>query len=463
MAQLITDDLIARLEPVAQEIIHALLARIAELEARLNKSPQNSSLPPSSQHPHAKPVPPKQKTTKKKQGGQPGHQKHERKLIPVEECQEVVPLKPLACRRCAKKLAGTDPQPLRHQVWELPEIKPIITEYQQHRLICPGCGESTCAPLPEGVPGGQSGPRLIAFTGLLMAYFRQSKRRTALFLEDLLNQPCCPSLTVKMQYQVAAALEAPYAELKAALAEQAQVHMDESPTKEANRKAWLWTAVAQLFAVFAIFPSRAGVAVGKLLSDGYTGIVHCDRAKMYWQAKRLQWCWAHLKRDIQALIDHPDGQVKRLGQDLMRQVKLLFQHWHDLRSQRISRRAFRRRMKPVRAKINALLLRGVYSGNDRLVGSCTELYTHREWLWTFVDHEGIEPTNNTAERALRHAVIWRKLSFGTQSARGSRFVERMLTTIETCRLQKRSIFEYLTEAVSAHIARQKAPSLIPAP
>jgi len=296
-----------------------------------------------------------------------------------------------------------------------------------------------------------------------MAYFRQSKRRTALFLEDLLNQPCCPSLTVKMQSQVAAALEVPYAELKEALAKQPQVHMDESPTKEANRKAWLWTAVAPLFAVFAIFPSRAGVAVGKLLSEGYKGIVHCDRAKMYWQAKRLQWCWAHLKRDIQALIDHPDRQVKRLGQDLMRQVKLLFGHWHDLRSQRISRRAFRRRMKPVRAKINALLLRGVYSGNDRLVGSCTEPYNHREWLWPFVDHEGIEPTNNTAERALRHAVIWRKLSFGTQSARGSRFVERMLTTIETCRLQKRSIFEYLTEAVTAQIARKKAPSLIPAP
>ena len=463
MAQLITDDLIAQFEPAAQEVIRILLARIEELEARLNKSPQNSSLPPSSQHPHAKPVPPKRSSAKKKPGGQPGHQKHERKLVPVEECQAVVPLKPSACRRCATKLAGADPQPLRHQVWELPEIEPVITEYQQHRLICPGFGESPCAPLPEGVPFGQSGPRLIAFTGLLMAYFRQSKRRTALFLEDLLGQPCCPALTVKMQQQVAQALEAPYGELKAALAEQPQVHMDESPTKEANQKAWLWTAVAQMFAVFAIFPSRAGTAVGKLLSDGYTGIVHCDRAKMYWQARRLQWCWAHLKRDVQALIDYPDAQVTRLGWDVMRQIRLLFQHWHDLRSGRITRREFCRRMAPVREKVNHLLLRGMFSGNDRLVGTCTELYTHREWLWTFVDHEGIEPTNNTAERALRHAVIWRKLSFGTQSARGSRFVERMLTTIETCRLQKRGIFEYLTEAVSAHIARKKAPSLIPAP
>ncbi len=318
----ITEDLIARQPPQAQAIIRALMAhvaeltdKVAELEARLNKSPQNSSLPPSSQHPHAKP-PRAKGAGKKKRGGQPGHAKHQRPLIPTEDCDAVLPLKPSACRRCAATLKGSDPQPLRHQVWELPEIKPLVTEYQQHRLICPCCGESTCAPLPAGVPMGQSDPRLMAFSALLMAYFRQSKRRTAMFLQDLLGQPCCPSLTVKMQNQASAALEAPYEELKQALSDQGQVHMDESPTKEANRKAWLWTAVAARFAVFAIFPSRAGEAVPSLLGESYAGIVNCDRAKMYWQAKRLQWCWAHLKRDFQALIDHADPQVKRLGHDL---------------------------------------------------------------------------------------------------------------------------------------------------
>jgi len=457
----ITEELIARQPPEAQAIIRILVAHIAELEAKLNKSPQNSSLPPSSQHPHGKPPRPKvQDGKKKKRGGQPGHPRHQRELIPSDDCDEVVPLRPDACRRCATPLRGTDTEPLRHQVWELPVIQPIVTEYQQHRLVCLCCGESTCAPLPPGVPSGQSGPRLIAFTGLLMAYFRQSKRRTALFLEDLLGQPCCPSLTVKMQNQVAAALETPYAQLQAALATQAQVHMDESPTKEANQKAWLWTAVAPLFAVFAIFPSRAGKAVGNLLGEAYTGIINCDRAKMYWRAKRLQWCWAHLKRDFQALSDYPDARVKRLGDDLLRQVKLMFQHWRDYRLGAISRNTFRRRMQPVRAQVDALLLRGVFSGHDRLVGMCKELYDHRQWLWTFVDHQAVEPTNNTAERALRHAVIWRKLSFGTQSSKGSRFVERMLTTIETCRLQKRSIFDYLTAAVQAHLAKREAPSLL---
>ncbi|MBM4093923.1 MAG: transposase, partial [Planctomycetes bacterium] len=170
-----------------------------------------------------------------------------------------------------------------------------------------------------------------------------------------------------MQNQTAAALDAPYQELANALPEEPQAHMDESPMKEANRKAWLWVVVARLYAVFAIFPSRAGTAVGKLPGEAYAGIVHCDRAKMYWQLKQLQWCWARLKRDFQALIDHPHPQVKRLGHDLMRHVTLMFQHWRDYQSGKISWKAFRCRMAPIRVAVEGLLLRGVYSGNDRLI------------------------------------------------------------------------------------------------
>ncbi len=293
-----------------------------------------------------------------------------------------------------------------------------------------------------------------------MGHFRQSKRRAALFLQDLLKMPCCPSLTVKMQNQVAAALQAPYEQLKDELGNQGQLFMDESPTKQANQKAWLWTAVAPLFAVFAIFSSRKGDALPKLLGAAFAGIINCDRAKMYWQAERLQWCWAHLKRDFQALIDHSDKQVQRLGHDLMRQVKLMFQHWKRYKADEISWETFRRYMSPIRKEINALLLRGEFSGNKRLIGMCRELYKHRQWLWTFVDVKGIEPTNNTAERALRPAVIYRKLSFGTQSQSGSRFIEGMLTVSETCRLQNRSVYDYLTEAVTAHFSKQAPPSLL---
>jgi len=186
--------------------IVALRARIEELERQgKGKTPQNSSLPPSTQHPPARPQRSKRKS-KKKRGGQFGHEKHGRPLIPSEDCNHVEPLKPTECRRCGAKLSGSDPEPLRHQVWELPEIKPIVTEYQRHRLVCPSCGETTCAQLPTGVPQGQSGPRLMAFVALLMAYYRQSKRRTADFLSTLLGQPCCPSLSVKIQNQVTAAV-----------------------------------------------------------------------------------------------------------------------------------------------------------------------------------------------------------------------------------------------------------------
>ena len=463
MSREITEDLIARQPPEAQAIIRLLLDRLAELEARLGKSPQNSSLPPSAQHPHAKPKRPQREGKKKKRGGQKGHQKHYRELIPPEQCNDVIPLRPDACRRCGKPLVGIDPEPIRHQVWELPEIKPIVTEYQQHCLACPCCGITTCASLPPDVPSGQSGPRLVAFTGLLMGHFRQSKRRASLFLEDLLKMPCCASLTVKMQNQVAAAIQVPYEQLKDELGKQDQLFMDESPTKQANQKAWLWTAVAPLFAVFAIFSSRKGDALPKLLGDSFKGIINCDRAKMYWQAKRLQWCWAHLKRDFQALIDHPDKQVQRLGHDLIRQVKLIFQHWRRYKKGEISWKTFRKYMSPVRRKINDLLLCGKFSGNKRLIGMCSELYKHRNWLWTFVDVKDIEPTNNTAERALRPAVIYRKLSFGTQSESGSRFVERMLTVSETCRLQNRSAYDYLTKAVTAYFSKQAHPSLLPNP
>lgn len=464
----IPPELEAEMTPAVRGFVGVLLDRIAMLEARIEelerqvkgKTPQNSSLPPSTQHPHNRPQPPKRKS-KKKRGGQPGHEKHARPLIPTSECDDVQKLRPTECRRCGTKLSGSDPEPLRHQVWELPEIKPIVTEYQRHRLACPCCGETTCASLPPGVPEGQSGPRLMAFVTLLMAYYRQSKRRTAEFLTTLLDQPCSAALTVKIQKRVTAAVREAYEELAAKLPTEEHVNADETATKEENGKAWLWTFVARLFTVFTVRPTRAATAVDELLTDAFGGVVTCDRAKMYWRVGRVQWCWAHLKRDFQALIDREDRQARRLGYDLRRMTCKLFEHWDDYRGGRISRAAFVRRMAPVRRKVERLLLRGIASGNKSLVGMCQELHQHRDWLWTFVRQEGVEPTNNAGERALRHAVIWRKLSFGTQSAQGSRFVETMLTVIETCRQQHRNTFEYLTTAVRAHLADQPSPSLLP--
>jgi len=314
--------------------------------------------------------------------------------------------------------------------------------------------------LPDGVPTGMSGPKLIAFVALLMACFRQSKRRTALFVESILNIPCCPSLTVKHQNVATAALRPGYAELATALPSQPALNGDESPTQQAQTKAWLWTFVAQTFTVFALRGSRAATTLTELLGENFAGVMNCDRAKMYWQlgnTGQLQWCWAHLKRDFQALIDHPDHQVKRLGYDLMRPTKELFRAWSKCRDGTLSRTELEIQMRPVRAEVNSLLLRGHGTAVD---GMCRELFNHRDWLWTFLEVAGVEPTNNAAERSLRHAVIWRKLSFGTQSEPGSRFVETLLTTIETCRQQHRSVIDHITQSIQAHFHKQPPPSLL---
>jgi transposase len=459
MSQILPEDVIARQPAEARAIIRVLLARIEELERRLGMTPQNSSLPPSAQHPHGKPAP-KPKPSGKKPGGQPGHEKFERGLVPPDQIDETVVLKPNACRRCGGRLQGTDFAPLRHQVWELPVIKPIITEYQRQRLTCPCCGLSTTAALPPGVPTGQSGPRLVAFVALLMAHFRQSKRRVTLFCESVLNTPCSTGLVVKMQNQATTALRPAYDELVQALPAQKLQNVDESPTKEANRKAWLWTFVTHVFTLFAIRLTRAGDVLDELLTPDFSGVVTCDRAKMYWRLPELQWCWAHLQRDFQALADSPHRIAKELGASLLEETTQVFRQWSRCRDGTISRAGLKSSLGKTRREVERLLLRGLNCRHARTSEVCRELYWYRERLWTFLDAEGVEPTNNAAERSLRHAVIWRKLSFGTKCAAGSRFVETLLTVIETCRQQDRDVFAFVTKAVERHFDHRRIPSLL---
>jgi transposase len=465
----ITPEQLAALPPEIRALVRVIIEhyeqQLAELRAELagaRKTPQNSSLPPSSQHPHAKPAAAKPRSNKKP-GGQPGHPKHERALIPTEQCADVVVRKPDLCRRCGGKLVGNGSAPLRHQVWELPEIKPLVTEYQLHRLSCPGCDVTTCGQLPPGVPASQAGPRLVALTALFMGCFRQSKRRVALFLEQVLGQPCSPGWVVKLQKQATAALDTPYDQITKQLPTEDQLGIDETPTKEGSDKAWLWGFVATTFTVFAIRTTRAATILGDLLTERFSGVVNCDRAKMYWCLGKLQWCWAHLKRDFQSLVDSGASGAKYLGHRLLANVKRLFDHWANYRDGTISRATLIRRIGPVRHAIERLLLRGAESGQRAYRGMCRELYDHRDRLWMFLRVEGVEPTNNASERALRHPVIWRKLSFGTQSAAGSRFVETILTIVETCRQQSRSVFQYLAHAIQSYFTAHPTPSLLPRP
>jgi transposase len=438
----ITEDLIARQPPESQAIIRVLIAKIEALEARLNKTSRNSSKPPSSGHPHAKPGLQKKAKSKRQRGGQHGHKQFERTLIPAAECEAVIPCKPGTCRGCGKTLRGTDAEPLRQQVWDV-EIHPVVTEYQQHRLTCCGCGIATCGTLPATVTG-RTGPVLASLLVLMTSWFRVSRRKAAMFSNDICQVPCSAGHVSHLEARATAALEPVYNELVQALPEQSNLAVDETPFKRGTVKTWLWTFVATGFTVFVLRPTRKAVVLTSTLGGDFSGSINCDRAKMYFQHEVLQWCWAHLKRDFQALVDSPDRQLKRLGHDLLRETKTLFAEYAKCRDGTITHETLRRNLRPVRRKVEALLLRGFGTGAR---GMCKELYTHKEHLWTFLRDPDVEPTNNAAERSLRHGVIWRKLSFGTQSERGDRFVETMLTIIETCRQQKRNVLQFVIQVI----------------
>lgn len=452
----IPQELLDEMTPAVRAFVESLLGRlveqerrIAELEAQLAKTSRNSSKPPSAEHPHAKPEPKKDKS-KRKQGAQDGHRKFERELIPTDQCDEVVCCKPDVCRGCGHALEGSDPEPLRQQVWDV-VIQPAVTEYQQHRLICPHCRTSTCGALPDGVDG-RTGPVLAGLLVLMTSWFRTSRRKAALFASDVCGVPCSAGHVSELEAKATQVLRPVYDELAAALPEESQLNIDETPFKRGRVKTWLWTFVAGSFTVFVLRPTRKAIVLTSVIGEEFGGAIHCDRAKMYWRYPRLQWCWAHLKRDFQALIDSPDQQLKRLGRDLMRETRTLFAEVAKCRDGTITRDTLKRNLSPVRRTVEALLLRGYGTAAH---GMCRELFTHKQHLWTFLSDPLVEPTNNAGERSLRHGVIWRKLSFGTQSERGDRFVETLLTIIETCRQQNRNVLQFVTQALQT-----KTPSIL---
>lgn len=461
-----------QMTPEVRAYVEALWVRVDDLQARVDelsrrlvkyeKYKRSSQDEPADPPPTTTNSPPRKAKKRRKRGGQPGHQKHERPLIPTEQCHEVISLRPEHCRRCGQALTGDDPDPFRQQVYELPEIELHVTEYQRQRLHCACCGITTCAELPEGVPRGQSGPRLVMFVALLMAMFRQSKRRVSLFCETLLDHPMSPGLIVKLQQQATQSLRPCYEELAAALPEQPVVYADETGTQQENSKAWIWTTVAATFTVFTIRLTKAACVIRQLLGDAFDGVIISDRAKMYHWASWHQWCWAHLKRDFEAMADR-DGPAGEVGQRLLEATHKLFKYSRRIRDGTMTERGFYRQISILRGEVEAALADGCCCADRATAATCCELYNHFDNLWVFQYHAGVQPTNNAAERSLRHAVIWKRLSFGTQSAAGSRFVETLLTIIESCRQQDRNLFQFLCQTHQAHLKGQPTPSLLTDP
>jgi transposase len=444
-----------------QERIEQQQKRISQLEEQIGKTSRNSSKPPSSDPPNVKKPPPKAKR-KRQHGGQPGHKGYGRNLKPPEEVTRFVVSKPSQCQQCGTLLLGTDPHPHRHQVCELPPIAPEIIEYQAHALTCFECGHKNRAPWPVEMATGSFGPRVQGLIGYLSGRFSVSRRDVQEMMASIFQVEISLGAVSAQEANLSAALEQSVIEAQSYVPQQAQINTDETSWKKNNKRVWLWTAATEMVTIFLVVATRGAAGFKQLMGTEFEGIVGSDRWSAYngLDASRRQLCWAHLLRDFQAFVDR-NGEAAVIGQALLRQAAAMFDLWHRVRDGTLSRPDFQRAMLPIRQEVEALLAVGTFVNHPKTVKTCANILKISPALWSFVEHEGIDPTNNAAERALRRGVLWRKRSFGSQSDRGLRFTERVLTAVTTLRQQQRNVLDFLALACQAHNLGLPAPSLLP--
>jgi transposase len=446
--------------------IAELEKRIATLEARLGTNSTNSSLPPSANPPGA-PKPVLKKKSKRKRGGQRGHPPHLKKLLPPERVDHFVPFVPEQCEHCAARLpveAGpNDPEPTRFQVVELPPILAEVTEYQGHARTCLDCGHVTRAAIPQHLLAHSVGPRLTATLSYFTGCHGISKRNVEEIAAAVFAAPVALGTVANLEQEVSAALVAPHQEALAAVRQAEVKHADETSWKRQGKLCWLWAAATAGVAAFVIHAKRSALGLTALLGAEIHGILGSDRWGVYDRvpAERRQVCWAHLKRDFQKIVDR-NGPSVFVGQAGLRLVKKVFAAWHAFQDGQCTRAQLEAKLDPVAVRMNRVLLEGALLGDDATVAAfCENVLAIEPALWTFAHVEGVEPTNNLMERLLRRAVLWRKRSFGCASEAGCRFVERILTVVQTRRLQNKSVLDYLHDAVRAHRAGETCPKLLP--
>lgn len=440
--------------------IARLEARVAELEEKVGQTSANSNKPPSSDPPGAgasgggaaKPG-------GRKRGGQPGHRGNRRNLLPADEVDEVVDCFPAACTCCRRRLAQTaDADALRHQVTEVPPVRPRVTEYRQHAVAC-RCGHITRGSLPRGVTSVPFGPRLIAIVAMLVGVYKLSRRAAQALLEEMLGVPMSLGAISNCERRASNAIESADAEAAARAQQAAIKHIDATSWRQAGLYMHVWTLVTAAATLFRITADGTSATVRDVLGR-IKGYLVSDRASAFsfLKMKRRQICWAHLMRKFVSFAERT-GDAGRIGRELLDHTTLLFTYWHQLQRGELSRVRFRRNLAPIRKRVVELLNDAVHRDIPRMAGSCRDVLKHQDALWTFVDVPNIEPTNNAAERALRAAVIWRKTSLGTQSERGNRFAERILTVTATLRQHQRDVLGFLVGAVEALMHGRPSPSL----
>jgi transposase len=449
-----------------QEQVAALHRENAELRTRLAQNSSNSSRPPSSDLPGTR-RPPARRPLGRAPGGQPGHPGHQRALLSVEQVDRVVALVPTRCRQCGEALpavaAPGDPRAERQQVAEVPPPRVEVTEYQLAARRCRQCGTISRAARPTGVGLGAFGPRLQALVALLSGRYRLSRREVVQVVDDVWGVGLGVGSVVELEQATSAALAPVVAEAHAVAQRATVANLDETGWREGRRKAYLWVMVTTLLTVFRVDRTRSGQVARELLGAAWRGIVGSDRFSGYaWlEVPWRQVCWAHLKRDFQQMVDWGDAAAP-IGTAALAVERQVFERWHRFRAGAIDRATLQEELDPPRLELRALLLAGAAGTHAKAAGRCAELLRLWPALWSFARYEGVEPTNNAAEQALRPAVLWRKGSFGTHSPAGSRFAERMLTVSATCRQQRRDLLGFLTAANQAARLGTLPPSLLPA-
>lgn len=462
----------------AKQIVDAE-KQIADLERQLALRQQNStttSKPPSSDGLAGQQRTRGRRTkSRRAPGGQLGHPGHSRPLVPLERVHARVELFPDACRHCQHALPARSRQvvgePRRHQVTELPPIEAHITEYRCHRVVCPGCGQTTQAPLPADVEG-QFGPQLTALIAYLTVVCRLPRLVVQRLLEGVLQIAISQGSTQHAWEEASEAVATPYTDLETALRQEAVLNADETGHRTNGEKRWLWTFVARTFVVYRIATSRGADVLTTVLGATFAGILGSDRLPTYltYTVGQRQFCWAHITRNVLSALDlATTPAATRFCREALVLDRRLFRLWHRFRGDPSARGAPLTRAQlitkvlPIEKRLFALGQRHLHAANRDVANLARAFFEQNQHFFTFVYEDGVEPTNNAAERALRTAVQWRKIMFGTRSDDGERAVERLLTITRTCQLQQINALAYLTAAIVAHRRHHTVASLLRRP